>query len=335
MKTVYEHLKKLLSILSVSGAEETAAAYIAEAMRPVCDEVSLDAMGNLTCLKKSRTAEKTLLLSAHMDEIGFLVTDAQETGFLSLAPLGGQKAEACAYTRLRFENGTVGVLVPPMDTKPADLDAKDLLCDIGAKSKAEALRRVTIGMRAACIAPMVRLSAQRFSAKALDNKLGCALLIALAEALAAEQDLPYHLAFVFTVQEEVGARGAGPAAFALSPDFAINVDTTRAFDVPGAKGSVALGGGVCIKHKDRRVLCDRAMTRALTALAADKKIKNQPEILLMGGTDTGAIQASRAGVRVGAVSLPIRYLHTDAETADRRDVSAAFDLLFAACHTEF
>ncbi|MBQ2252505.1 MAG: M42 family peptidase, partial [Clostridia bacterium] len=134
--------------------------------------------------------------------------------------------------------------------------------------------------------------------------------------------------------EEVGLRGAAPAAYAVKPDFCINVDVTHANDAPGAKGPVRLGGGVCIKYKDRSVICDRAMISHLETVADREKIKTQVDILTVGGTDTGPIQSSRAGVLSGALSIPLRYMHTDAETADLSDLEGAVKLLCAAVKHE-
>ncbi len=334
MNDLLSTLRALSPILSVSGAEHEMASFLSEKMQPLCDRVWLDAMGNLLCEKKSASARGTLLISAHMDEIGFLVCDADECGFVLLAPIGGIKAEAAAFSRVKFENGKTGVLVPRDGTKKADLDAKTLVCDIGAKSRSAALRSVKIGDRCRTVAPLVSLSSRRVSCRALDNRAGVAALLHTAFTLKDEQNLPYNLIFAFTVQEEVGLRGAAPAAFAIEPDFCINVDVTHACDAPGAKGAVKLGGGVCIKYKDRSVICDRAMIRHLETCAKSEKIPTQVDILTFGGTDTGAIQSSRAGVVSGALSIPLRYMHTDAETMALSDLEGAVKLLTTAIKHE-
>ncbi len=331
MNRLYQTIKELSSILSVSGAEESMAAYLTKRMEGLCDDVRVDAMGNVLCKKDFGCAE-TVLLTAHMDEIGFLVCDADENGFLLLAPVGGIHAEAAAFSRVRFENGTLGVLVPSDGTKAADLDAKQFACDIGAKNRASALRRVKIGDRCATLAPAVRLSSRIISGRALDNRLGVATLLAVAEAMQEKQSA-YNLIFAFTVQEEVGLRGAAPAAYAAEPDYCINVDITPAHDGYGAKGAVKLGKGPTVKYKDRSVVCNRRMIDHLNRCAAEHAIPVQAEILTFGGTDTGPVQSSRAGVVSGAVSIPLRYVHTDCETAALSDTLQAAELVSAALCT--
>lgn len=330
---LYQTLKRLSGLVSVSGAEETMAAFLKEEMTPLCDEVTLDAMGNVICKKHSSVANQTLLLSAHMDEIGFVVCDVEEKGFVLLAPIGGIHAEAAAFSRVRFESGRIGCLVPPDGTKAADLDEKKFVCDIGAKTRAAACRAVKIGERCATLCPVTRLGASRISGRALDNRIGVAVLLALAAELKDETALPYHLVFAFTVQEEVGLRGAAPVAFATEPSFAINVDITPAGDGFAAKGTVKLGDGVTVKYKDRSVVCSRRMIAHLNSVAEENKIPTQAEILTFGGTDTGPIQSSRSGVVAGAVSVPLRYVHTDCETADEADIQNAVRLLSCAVKT--
>lgn len=334
MNRIYQTLKALSSHLCVSGGEETVAAYLADTMKPLCDEVSLDAMGNVICKKHSKSAQKTLLLLAHMDEIGFLVCDVDDKGFVLLAPVGGIHAEANAYSRVRFESGKIGVLVPADGTKAADLDARKFACDIGAKSRAAALKAVRIGERCATVCPVTKLAGAKVSARALDNRLGVVTLVETARMLQDENDLPYNLVFAFTVQEEVGLRGAGPVGFATEPDYCINVDVTTANDGFGAKGPVCLGGGPTVKYKDRSLVCNRQMIAHLESCAKAADVKTQVEILTFGGTDTAQIQSSRAGVVSGAVSLPLRYVHTDCETADLHDVKNAVRLLCAATKTD-
>ncbi|MBR6530230.1 MAG: M42 family metallopeptidase [Clostridia bacterium] len=333
MNSITSTLRALTNILSVSGAEEKMAAYISETMRPLCDDVNVDAMGNVICKKNYKGAKETVMLTAHMDEIGFLVCDIDENGFVLLAPIGGIHADAAAYTRVKFENGRLGVLVPSHGTKAADLDARAFACDIGAKNRAAAEKLVKIGDRCASFVPLATLAGKRVTARALDNKAGVLSLICAADALKDEKDMPYNLVYVFTVQEEVGLRGAAPAAFAVEPDYCINVDVTSANDAYGAKGSVKLGGGACIKFKDRSVICNRRMICHLQECAKKAGLKTQAEILSMGGTDTGAVQSSRAGVVSGAISIPLRYVHSDCETASLYDIEGTIALLVSAVKT--
>ncbi len=336
MNHIYQTLKALSTIQSVSGAEGKMAEKIASLMAPYCTSTEVDALGNLICKRHTDDALCTLLLCAHMDEIGFVVTDADEAGFLCVAPLGGHRPETCAYSRVKTESGIPGLLVPPHDTKAEDLDVKKYLVDIGANNRKDALSRVKPGDRLTTVGDLVRLKNHRVTCRALDNKIGVAVLLECARLICESGSVPaYNLVFVFSVQEEVGLRGAGSAAWAVAPDVCINVDTTHAFDMPGARGSVKLSQGVAVKYKDRSVLCDRGMIAKIHAVAAEKHIKTQVEILTEGGTDTSVIQQSRAGVPSAALSVPVRYLHTDAECASLRDAHDAATLLCALCQQSF
>lgn len=334
--TTVQLLHKLCSVQSVSGAEQNLADTIRNLISPYTDTQKLDALGNLVCEKKSAKAKKTLLFAAHMDEIGFLVTGAQKGGFLTVAPIGCEIAEANAYLPVRFENGVSGAIVPKANTKLCDLEVSLLLADIGAKNEKDALRRVPVGTRLTAQSTCVRLNFRRVMGRALDDKAGVCALIKLAETLKDEKDLPWNVQFLFSVQEEVGYRGAHAAAFSLNPDCAICVDVTHADDAGSEDTSLPkTGAGCCIKYKDRSVICDRRLVKRLNELSEREKIKTQPDILTYGGTDTGAIQVSRAGVIAGAVTLPVRYIHTAAEQLDLTDLDAAVKLLSAFARTPF
>ncbi len=329
-------LKKLCSIPSVSGAENTIADAIKALISPYTDTQETDALGNLICFKRSEKAKQTLLLCAHMDEIGYLVTGAHKTGYLTIAPLGGPEVLACAYLPVVFENGVRGAIVPKADTKAADLDLSKLIADIGAKSASDALRRAPVGTRLTAQTTLYQVTPKRVMGRALDDKSGVCALIRVAEALANEKNLPWNIQYLFSVQEEEGARGARAAAFTLAPDFTICVDVTPADDAATEQTDLPkLGGGCCIKYKDRSVLCDRRMIRHLEALADKHRVKTQPEILTDGGTDTGAIQSSRSGVIAGAISIPVRYCHTPSELIDLNDLENAVKLIAAFSQTPF
>ena len=334
--TTYEILNKLCSTPSVSGAEDKIADVIKTLISPYTDTQRIDALGNLICEKISAKAKKTLLFCAHMDEIGYLTTGAQKDGALTIAPIGYPIVEANAYMPVRFENGVCGAIVPKAKTKLADLEVSLLLADIGAKNASDALRRVPVGTRLCAYSTLTRLNSRRVMGRALDDKAGVCTLIKLAESLKDEKNLPWNIQFLFSVQEEVGLRGAHAAAFALEPDCAICVDVTDSDDAGNEDSSLPkLGAGCCIKYKDRSVICDRRLVARLNELSKAEKIPTQAEILTCGGTDTGAIQISRAGVIAGAVSLPERYVHTVAEQLDLKDLDAAVKLLAAFARESF
>ncbi len=330
---MYNTLKKLIAVPSVSGNERDMAETIAQMIAPYVDESYVDAMGNLIALRRGVGGgnAKKLLLCAHMDEIGFMVTHIEKEGYLRVAPIGGIDWHAAAYSHVITRGGVHGVLVPEEGVKPENYKGDKFYIDIGATSHKEAQKKVSVGEHVAVAPTMTRLMGRRIAGRPLDDKLGCAILLDIAKNLTAVRGDVY---FVFSVQEEVGCRGAGPAAFGIEPDYALVFDVTLTGDVPGASPmAVKLGDGAAIKIKDRSVICHSEVVETLSALAKERKIAHQFEILTAGGTDTSSIQVSRGGARAGALSVPTRYVHTGMETADLRDAEACRDLALAFAET--
>ena len=327
---MYQTLKKLLPMTpSVSGREDYIRGVIAEMMLPLVDEVSTDAMGNLICLKRGTgEAPKKVLLCAHMDEIGFIVNFIEDNGMLRVAPIGGIHYGASAFSEVVFENGTRGVLVAEADVSSKESPkAEKCVIDIGATSRREAERRVKIGDTCAVLPHVTKLTANRVVGRPLDDRVGCACMIKIAEAMTAPVDDIYY---VFSVQEEVGLRGARPAAFAIAPDVALIFDVTATGDEQGAKPmAVKLGAGVAVKIKDNSVICHAGLVDELLDTAKKEKIAAQCEILTYGGTDTASVQMTGMGCRAGALSIPTRYIHSAVEMVDLRDVNAAVALTVA------
>jgi endoglucanase len=327
---MYQTLKKCLPAeIGVSGFEEPISARIAEEMRPLVDEIYTDAMGNLICLKKgSDEAPSAVMLTAHMDEIGFVVNYIEESGFLRVAPIGGIDYTAAAYAEVVFENGVRGVLAPESDRKAGEAPtAEKCYVDIGVSSRREAEKKVKIGDTLALLPHVTRLAGGRICGRPLDNRVGCAVLIEVARRL---EKRPFDVYFVFSVQEEVGCRGARPAAFGIAPELSLVVDVTGTGDTVGAKPmAVKLGEGVAVKVKDKSVICHREVVSGLLDLAKAKNIPAQTEILTYGDTDTSAVQMTGLGCRAGALSVPCRYIHSGNEMLDLRDVKAAVSLMVA------
>lgn len=325
-----KYIRDLVKIISVSGHEEKIADYIAEKMSPYFDEVYKDTLGNLICHKKG--SGKKLMMCAHMDEIGFIVTYIEDDGYVRFAPIGGISFAAAAYSEVVFENGRVGVIVPEAEVKAQDYKADSFVVDLGTKTKKETERLIKIGDTFAVRPAVTSLAGGKICGRPLDDKIGCAILMAAAEK---SDSFKNDVTFVFTVQEEVGIRGARTAAFAIAPDYGVALDVTATGDAKGAKPmAVKLGCGAAIKIKDQSAICDVTLVEKMKTLAKDEKIPYQLEILTYGGTDTASMQLAGEGCRAGCISIPTRYIHSAVETIDEKDVNAAIDLTVALCSNE-
>ncbi len=329
MMNLYQTIKELCLCPSISGREGTIRELLENKIRPFADTVETDALGNLIATKRGNRAGARIMLCAHMDEIGFLVTFIEDDGWVRVAPVGGIRATAVFGSIVVSEKGARGVLVAEDGIKPADLALDKMYIDLGVKNRREAERKVAIGDFFVCRPETVRLGGNRIAGRPLDDRVGCAVLLDIAENLS-DGDFAGEVAYVFSVQEEVGCRGAKPAAFGLAPDYALCFDVTGTGDVPGAKAMACkLGGGAAVKIKDSSVICHAELVETLCTLAAEKKIPYQREILLYGGTDTSSMQLAGGGTRAGALSIPTRYIHSGVETCDLADVKACAALATA------
>ncbi|MFA6947549.1 MAG: M42 family metallopeptidase [Eubacteriales bacterium] len=320
-----EIIKKVLKTPGISGREQKIADTLRELIAPYADETKIDALGNLIAYKKgSAENRKKIMLAAHMDEIGFMATFIDDNGFVRVSNIGGISWTAAAYSRVMFENGTRGVIVPEQGVAANDFSAQKFVIDIGAKNKKEAEKKVKIGDAASIVPELDRLCGKRYAGRPFDDRIGCAVLI---DAAAHMSKCPNDVYFTFTVQEEVGCRGARTAAFGIAPDIAIAYDVTGTGDAVGSRPmAVKLGDGAAIKVKDSSVICDARLVDALCAMAKDGGIAYQLELLEYGGTDTSTMQAAGAGTVAGCISIPTRYIHSAVETLDMRDVEAASEL---------
>ena len=324
-------IKTLTAPRAISGREKAISDKILTIVAPLADKCYNDAMGNLFAVKYGTAPEgdrKKIMLCAHMDEIGFLVNHIEDSGLIRVLPIGGINWIAAAFTNVTFSSGLKGILVPEGNAGH-DLNQDRCYVDIGAKDKKEAEKKVKIGDFCALDGGITRLLGRRIAGRPLDDRIGCAVLIKIAEKLK-ETPVADDVYFVFSVQEEVGLRGATTAAFGIKPDIGIAYDVTGTGDTPGAPRMVcSLGGGAAIKLKDNSLLCDYELSQEFVAVAKEKDIKHQLEILPFGGTDTAAIQVSGAGVKVAALSIPTRYIHSGVEMLDLTDADACVDLTVA------
>ncbi len=325
-------IKTLTAVRGISGREKAVSDKLLALMAPLTDKCYNDPMGSLIAYKKGTAPDgerKKIMLCAHMDEIGFLVTFIEDSGMIRVAAIGGIHYVAAAFSTVVFGNGVKGILVPETGTSPADLKQEKMYIDIGAKDKKEAERKVAIGDFCALEGRVTRLCGRRVAGRPLDDRVGCAVLVKVAEQIK-ETPVADDVYFVFSVQEEVGVRGAKTAAFAIAPDFALAYDVTGTGDSIGAKPmACSVGGGAAIKLKDASVICDYELAQKLAEIAKANEIKYQFEILLAGGTDTSSMQTAGAGARVGALSIPTRYIHSGVEMLDAADADACVDLTVA------
>ncbi len=319
--------KKIAAAHGVAGNENDTAGVIAELMSQYTDDISIDNLGNLIAVRKGNGENKQrIMLCAHMDEIGFMVTFIEKNGFIRIAPIGGINYTAVSYTRVRSENGVRGIIIPEAKVKPADYRAENFVIDIGAKSEKEASRRVKIGDTFRFDNDLVKLMGRRVFGHPADDRIGCAVLVDIARQLDGA-DIKDDVYFVFSVQEEVGCRGSKTASYAIEPDISLAFDVTATGDTPSATPmKCELSSGAAIKIKDSSVICDPTLVDELIAVAKDKKIKYQLEVLLYGGTDTSSMQMAKAGSRAGAISIPTRYIHSPNEMLDMDDAQACADL---------
>ncbi|MDA8229253.1 MAG: M42 family metallopeptidase [Desulfitobacterium hafniense] len=316
-------LKRLTQTFGPSGSEDTIRSVIIQEIQSYCDEISTDVMGNLIARRQGKG--KNIMIAAHMDEIGIMVTHIDEKGFLRFTPIGGVRVNELPHRKVQFKNATIGVIGMEKLDKLADLKLERLFIDIAANSKEDAESRIRVGDTAVFVGEF-HDQGDKIISKALDDRIGCFIAI---EALKRVKST-FPLSFVFTVQEEVGLRGAQTSAYALEPDLAIAVDVTLTGDTPKAhRMDVKLGSGAAIKVLDRSIITPPQIKRWMIKTAEEKEIKYQLEVLESGGTDSGAIHLTKSGVPAGVISIPTRYVHSTAEMADKHDIEAAVNLLVA------
>ncbi|MGE5124530.1 MAG: M42 family metallopeptidase [Acidobacteriaceae bacterium] len=319
-------IQKLVETQGPSGYENQIRSVIRAEIEPHADELSVDAMGNLIARKGEGGPEGLkVMLAAHIDEIGVMVTQVDENGFIRFTTLGGVRPYTCIGGRVRFLNGASGVInAEPMDDVTKVPSFEQLYIDIGLSGNQNS--PVSIGDLAVFERPFVDLGA-RLVAKSMDDRIGVAVLI---ETLRQIRNTPHQLYFVFSVQEEVGVRGATTAAFGIDPDLGLAVDVTATGDTPRrtkVRMEVSLGKGPAIKVRDGGMLADRRVVDWMVRGAEKLSLPYQLEILEAGSTDARAMQLTRAGVPAGCLSIPCRYIHSPSEMVDYQDVQQAVQLL--------
>ena len=320
-----ELLKELCRLNGVSGAEDPVRNFIQTQAQPYADSLRSDALGNLIVFKRGKKSTgNKLLLAAHMDEVGVIVTRITEEGFLKFDFVGGvDRRVAIGKPVVLGENeipGLIGLKAIHLvsreeEEKVPKTDA--LYIDIGAKDREEAEKLVPPGTYGSFVGPPQEFGQGFLKAKAIDDRIGCAIMLELLK-----EDLPLDVTFAFTAQEEVGTRGAFGTAFSVSPEVALVLETTTAADLPGVEGArrvCAPGKGPVISYMDGATIYDRDLFENLRRLAEEHGIPWQTKEYIAGGNDARTIQRSRSGVRVSALSAAVRYLHAPATVGSLAD----------------
>ncbi|MBQ8959976.1 MAG: M42 family metallopeptidase [Ruminococcus sp.] len=326
-----ELLKRLCLINGVSGDEDRVREAVIGRIRDHCDELSTDPLGSLIAFKSGRSAGKKLMVCAHMDEVGFIITHINSDGTLSFDEVGGIDPSVVIGRQVKVgKAGLEGVVGSPAvhnlskEEREAPPKFSGMTIDIGASSKEEAEKYVSPGDCAYFSSEFLEMGS-RIKSKAIDDRAGCAMMIRLMQ-----EDLPYDTWFVFNVQEEIGLRGSAASAFTVAPDFALVLEATTAADIDGVSGQkkvCSLGGGPVVGFMDRRTIYDRDLYRLAFDTAKEMGIPCQTKTAVAGGNDAGAIHISGRGVRTLAVSVPCRYLHSPACVIDREDLENTYALV--------
>lgn len=329
---LFELTRELCAVNAVSGDEGDVRKYITEKLKNTDCEIKTDNLGNLIINKKGiKTPGNKVMLAAHMDEVGFMASFIDNDGYISISPVGGIGAAVVMGRQIRFKSGQIGVI----GGKPVHLSEEDekkeqpkiskLYADIGAASREECLAYVNPGDPAYFVSEYMEFGSGLIKGKALDDRFGCAVMLMLLLS-----DNEYDLCCAFTVQEEVGTRGAGAAVFNIKPDIALVIETTTACDIAGVSGEkkvCSLGEGPVVSFMDRSTVYDRELYDMAFKTAEENGIKCQTKTQIAGGNDSGAIHKAIGGIRTIAVSVPCRYLHSPSCVLSAEDCTNTFKLI--------
>ena len=322
-----ETLKTLCSLPGVSSWEDQVRDYIRKRVEPHADSVRVDALGNLIVFKRgAKPTGNKLMLCAHMDEVGLMVKSVTDEGYLKFGCVGGIDRRILLGKRVSVgEKGIPGVIgLKAIHLTTAEERKKvpkltDLYIDIGAKDKAEALAQVELGDVCTFVSDAVEFGDGMLKAKAIDDRVGCAVMVKLLE-----EELPMDCTFVFTAMEEVGTRGAFGAAFSVTPEIALVLEGTTAADIPALEPERQVcwpGTGPVLSWMDGGTIYDRELFELLRSLAEENGLPWQMKHYLAGGTDGKAIQRTKAGVRMAGISAAVRYLHAPSSVCSLNDGS--------------
>lgn len=327
-----QSLKELTALSGVSGNEKEVRRYILEKIKGKCDEIKVDTMGNILAKKRGNgKINKTVMIAAHMDEVGLICSDFTEDGCLKFKTVGGIDPKVLVSKKVVVgENKIPGVIglkaihLQSPDERTAPVKVSSLYIDIGAKDKEQAQEFVKKGDYIAFNSEWCELGEDAIKAKAIDDRAGCAIMLSLLD-----EEFDFDTVFAFTVQEETGLRGAIVASYSAAPDIALVLESTTCADLPEVAEkdfSTVSGGGAALSFMDRSTLYDKDLVKLLEKTAKENNISYQFKRTTAGGNDSGAIHKSRAGIKTAVISIPTRYLHSPACVMAKSDYFAAKSL---------
>lgn len=322
-------LKELVDGFGPSGNEEYIGSIIENRIKDHVDNIKKDLMGNIIAYKKG--IGKRIMVSTHMDEIGLIITYIEEEGYLRFSNIGDVSIKLVEGQRVKFKNGIVGIISSETLDRDEEMGMNNLFIDIGANNKAEAINKVSIGDVASFYGPLV-ISNNRGFSKAMDNRIGCYILIELIKRI---KEYKNDIYFVFTVQGKLGKRGGKTSSYSINPDIGIVVDVTRTGDTPKAKKmEISLGKGPGVKVYDSSIIAHPGVKNLFISKAEQFKIPYQLEVLQDGGTEAGTIHLTRDGIPSGVISIPTRYIHSPGQMVDFNDVENTIQLLLRVLEKE-
>ena len=323
-------LKQLSNLSGVSGDEGKVREFIISQISDYADEITVDSIGNIIALKKG-IGDKKIMLSAHTDEVGFIISEITEKGFLKFKTVGGIDTRTILAKRVKIgKKGILGVIgmkavhLQKKSERSSVPEIRDLFIDIGAKDKESAEKMIKLGDYAVFETEYEELSDSVVKAKAIDDRAGCAVLIELIK-----KQLKYDTYFCFTAQEEVGLRGARLAAYRIKPDIAFVIEATSCSDVHGCKPHetvTRMGGGAAVSFMDRTTIVDDMLWKKIFEMAKTANIPVQYKCSTSGGNDAGRIHLTQDGIKTAVMSVPCRYIHSAAAVVSLDDLEAVKNL---------
>lgn len=327
-------LKQLTEASGVSGNEKDVRDLIISEIKDHVDSLKIDRIGNIIAYKKGKSSDKKLMIAAHMDEVGLLVTEIDDMGLIKFMTVGGidkrilvSKPVLIGKAKIAGVIGAKPIHLQKKEERTKALGINELYIDIGASSKVEAEKTVNIGDYVCFSSDYIEFGQGLVKAKALDNRVGCSLLINLIKEI---KEVSFYA--VFTVMEEVGLIGAGPAAYEVDPDITLVLEGTLCYDMPKLDSHMVptyLNKGPAISLIDRTTVFSHSLRKQIVKIAENNKIPYQYRKTAMGGNDSGVIHTSRDGSLTTTISVPCRYIHSPASVMSKNDYDNTYNLLKA------